>query len=152
MIFELQEEVPSVEILPCEECTKSGILSAVKDYKALIYGVSTVVRMLDNITEGVYNRSEAIIAGLLLDRGVSGTILEWRCRGVLLRVNGMDLIALEEEVLGNSDFNNESFYPDTGGTYTLKSMDKIIEKRAAARTNNSRPGARGTSSKKSLTV
>lgn len=152
MILELQEAVPSVDILPCERCTKSGILSAIKDYKALIYGVSTVVCMLDNIAEGVYNRSEAIIAGLLLDKGVSGAILEWLCKGVLLRVNGVDLIALEDQVLDNSDFNNESFFPDTGGEYILESMDKKNEKRAAASANNSRPGTRETSSKKSPIV
>lgn len=152
MIFEIHEEIPSVEIIPCKAITKSGILSAYKDYKKLIYGIPAVVYMLDNITEGTYNRSEAIIAGLLLDKGVSGAILEWRCKGILLRVNGVDLLALEEEIFDNSDFHNESFYPDTGGMYALKSMDKIIEKMAAATANNSRLGAGETSDKKSPIV
>lgn len=145
MILELHEEIPSVEIIPCEKCTKSGILFAYKNYKDLIYGVSTVVCMLDNIAEGAYNRSEAIIAGLLLDKGVSGAILEWLGKGILLRVNGVDLLALEDEILDNSDFHNESFFPDTGGKYILKSMDKKNEKRAAATANNSRQSAEETS-------
>ncbi len=145
MIFEIHEEMPSVEIIPCENATKSGILSAYKNYRKLIYGVSAVVYMLDNIAEGAYNRSEAIIAGLLLDKGVSGAILEWQCRGMLLRVNGVDLLALEEQILDNSDFHNESFFPDIGGKYILKSMDKENEKRTAVTANNSRDRAGATS-------
>ena len=146
MIFEIHEEVPSVEIIPCEKCLKPGILSAYKDYKKLIYGVPAVVHMLDNIAEGTYNRSEAIVAGLLLGKGVSGAILEWRCKGIFLRVNGVDLLAFEDQILDNGDFHNESFFPDTGGKYILKSMDKENEKRTAATANNSRPGAGETSS------
>ncbi len=145
MIFELHEEIPSVEVIPCEKCTKSGILSAYKDYRKLIYGVPTVVYMLDNIAGGFYNRSEAIVAGLLLGKGVSGAVLEWRSKGVLLRVNGVDLLALEDEILDNSDFHNESFFPDTGGKYILTSLDKKNERKAAATANNSRPGAGETS-------
>lgn len=152
MILECYEEIPSVEIIPCEKCMKSGILSAYKNYRKLIYGVPAFVYMLDNIAEGTYNRSEAIIAGLLLDKGVSGAILEWRCKGVLLRVNGVDLLALEDEVLDNGDFHNESFFPDAGGKYILKSMDKKNEKKAAATANNSRPSAGETSAKKSPIV
>lgn len=145
MIFKIHEEMPSVEIIPCEKCAKSGILSVYKDYRKLIYGIPAVVYMLDNIAEGIYNRSEAIIAGLLLDKGVSGAILEWRCKGVFLRVNGIDLLALEDQILDNSDFHNELFFPDTGGKYILKSMDKENEKKAATTANSSRPGAGETS-------
>ena len=109
MIFEIHEEVPSVEIIPCEKCLKPGILSAYKDYKKLIYGVPAVVHMLDNIAEGTYNRSEAIVAGLLLGKGVSGAILEWRCKGIFLRVNGVDLLAFEDQILDNGDFTMNRF-------------------------------------------
>lgn len=144
IFFEFEDIVPRIEIYGAGPILKDHILRAYKDLKSMIHGVSDVIRILDDITEGCYTIGEVTIAGLLLTEGVKGTVMESLYKGTLLCVNGCDFLAFEDEILTNVDFHYQHFSPDRSDkVYVLKPVKakqrELAKKEAAATANSNRP-------------
>ena len=152
MFFLHDEIVPCVEIYDTGPIARNRILQAYKDLRNMIHGVADVVYILDSIEEGIYSLGEATIAGLIITEGVKGAIMDWLCKGTLLCVNGYDLLAFDDAILSNEDFNYQRFSPDTTSEIYLlepleekqrkiakKEQQKQAKKEAAATANSNRP-------------